>query len=95
MAHHQGDGRVHVESGVASAAGLSLPDQVRHACAQVAAEARRVSIDEERLSVYADGLPVLTAPTADASYFHVGEPEETVAYALTFSTVNPLGAARR
>ncbi len=76
------------QNDVASAAKPSLPDQVRHACAEVTSDARRVSINEDRLTAYADGLPPATAPTADTSYFYVGELEETVAYALTFSTVN-------
>jgi Queuosine salvage protein len=65
----------------------SLPDEVRDACAWVAARARFVRVDEELVSGYARGLP---RPGGEATEPPVGagDPEAVAAYAICMNAIN-------
>lgn len=65
-------------------------DEVRAACATVAAVATHVRIDTARLAEYAAALPLdtLQASTFDPQYHFHGDPADTVAYVLTLDTIN-------
>ena len=63
--------------------------EVREDARFVAARARTVRVDEEALARLAEALPAVGArPAVDDAYFYRGEPEETAAYVLTFTSVN-------
>ena len=66
-----------------------LLGEVKAACAQVAASARWVSIDEDRLTDRASrlGLEDLSVDL-DPAYAYRGEPADTLAWVLTFTAVN-------
>jgi hypothetical protein len=65
---------------------VSLPAEVRAACAWVAERARFVRIDEERLAGYARGLP---GPGGAAEPpVGAGDPEAVAAYALCMNAIN-------
>jgi len=66
---------------------VSLPGEVRAACAWVAERARFVRIDEGRIEGYARGLPgpgdeVVVAPAG------AGDPEALAAYAICMNAIN-------
>ncbi len=64
-------------------------EQVRRGSAFVAENARFVEVDGERLSEFAESIPIdLAQPHVDTDFFFVGEPEETAGYVLTFTAVN-------
>lgn len=65
-------------------------ERIRAACAEVAARARFVRIDEARLAARADALlrDPPPPPTWDARYHHVGSPESTLAFVVTWNAVN-------
>jgi hypothetical protein len=65
-------------------------DEVRAACAAVAAVATHVRIDTGGLAEYAAALPFesLQAATFDPQYHFHGEPADTVAYILTLDAIN-------
>lgn len=66
-----------------------LLQQVRAACAEVAASARWVSIDEDRLTERAARLrPSDLSLDLDPSYVYLGEPSDRLAWVLTFTAVN-------
>jgi len=65
---------------------VSLPDQVRAACAWVAGRARSVRIDEEAIEAYAAGLP-LPAPEGESAPF-AGDPETAAAFAICMNAIN-------
>jgi Potential Queuosine, Q, salvage protein family len=66
-----------------------LLKDVKIACARVAASARWVSINEQRLIERASRLGSSDLNLAvDPGYAYVGEPEETLAWVLTFTAVN-------
>jgi hypothetical protein len=64
--------------------------EIRAACAEVAARARYVHLDEDALGAYADALPIAQAsrPSYDLAHHYLGTPAETVAYVLTLDAVN-------
>ena len=67
----------------------SLFDRIRDACAEVAARARCVRIDESRLAGYAAALPPPeAAPGIDPARHWLGRGEETVAFFLTLDAIN-------
>lgn len=66
-----------------------LFDQVRDGARVVATDAASVGIDHDALVGLAEGLPAAAArPAVDDASFYRGEPEDTAAYVLTFTTVN-------
>jgi hypothetical protein len=69
---------------------LNAFDEIRSACAEVAARARHVRINRNRIPEYGVSLPLEQdhAPSIDSRYHYVGDPETTVAYFLTLDTVN-------
>jgi putative queuosine salvage protein len=63
----------------------SLPDQVRAACAGIAASARSVRIDPDRLAALDPG----PLPEMDAERHYLeGEPADVAAYVLTLDAIN-------
>ena len=65
-------------------------NQVRAACAEVAARARHVRIDRERIPAYAAALPLeqARAPELDTRHHYLGDPADTVAFFLTLDAIN-------
>lgn len=70
--------------------GDAVLNRVRAACRTVAARARVVRIDHDRIAPYAASLPLdrLAAPTLDPRYHYLGKPEDTVAFVLTLDAIN-------
>jgi len=66
---------------------VSLPDEVRAACAWVAGRARFVQIDEGRIGDYARGLPDPGAEAAEPPV-GAGDPEAIAAYAICMNAIN-------
>ena len=64
---------------------MSLSDDVRSACAQIAAQARSVRIDLDALAVLEPGPPPELRP--DAHYLE-GEPADVAAYVLALDAIN-------
>ena len=65
---------------------MSLTDDIRAACAAVAAEARHVRIREEAVEAYAATLPAESPPAPDLA---PGEPDERrAAFQLTLNAIN-------
>jgi hypothetical protein len=64
--------------------------QVREACREVAAQARLVRINRERLAPYAGSLPLerLQRPTHDPASHYLGHGDDTVAFFLTLDAIN-------
>lgn len=64
--------------------------EVRDACAAVAARARFVRIDHDRIAPYAASLPVEAAgtPALDPVHHHLGATEATLAFVLTLDAIN-------
>jgi hypothetical protein len=69
---------------------VSLLEDVRANAASVAATARFVRINSDRLSAYAATLPVARAraPELDAATHYLGEPDLTLAYLVTLDAIN-------
>jgi Queuosine salvage protein len=69
---------------------LSVFDEIRSACAEVAGRARHVRIDASRIAKYAAALTLEQAlePSVDPLHHHVADPETTVAFFLTLDSVN-------
>ncbi|HWC48736.1 MAG TPA: queuosine salvage family protein [Solirubrobacterales bacterium] len=65
---------------------VSLPDEVRAACAWVAERARSVWIVEEAIEEYATGLPQPNSEGDPAPF--VGEPETAAAFAICMNAIN-------
>ncbi len=64
---------------------MGLADDVRAACAQIAADARHVRIDIDAMAP----LPEAPAPTLDPERHYLeGEPADVVAYLLTLDAIN-------
>ncbi|HEY7932923.1 MAG TPA: queuosine salvage family protein [Solirubrobacteraceae bacterium] len=63
---------------------MSLTDEVRASCAQIAADARWVGIDMDALAGLAAGEP----PQLDRIHFLEGEPEDVADYLLALDTIN-------
>lgn len=67
-------------------ASVSLPDEVRAACAWVAGRARSVRIDEGAIEAYASGLP-LPDPEGEPTPF-ANDPETAAAFAICMNAIN-------
>jgi hypothetical protein len=69
---------------------MTVLDEVRSKCASIAAAARFVRIDRDRLAQYAASLPVdvLQAPALDPATHHLGEPDATLAYLVSLDAIN-------
>jgi hypothetical protein len=65
---------------------VSLPDEVRAACAWVAERARSVRIDEGAIEGYAAGLP--TPGSEDPPPFAADDPETAAAFAICMNAIN-------
>ena len=65
---------------------MALTDEIREACAAVAAEARQVRIREESIEAYAATLPAESPPAPDLA---PGEPDERrAAFQITLNAIN-------
>jgi hypothetical protein len=70
---------------------MSLLDDVRAACAQIATEARWVRIDHERLAAYdagADGGSVVDPGLDPERHYLEGSPADVATYQLALDTIN-------
>jgi hypothetical protein len=67
-------------------ASVSLPDEVRAACARVAARARWVRVEEDRISDYATGLPRPESDGEPAPF--ADDPETAAAFAICMNAIN-------
>jgi hypothetical protein len=69
---------------------VSLPDEIRTACAHVAAEARSVHIELEALEAYAAALPTggLLIELDPESHHVAGSVEDRAAFVLTLDAIN-------
>src|SRR5215211_5402359 len=69
---------------------MTLVDEVRDACAHVAAEARWVRIEEDSVEPYARSLPTLAADLGPDPKIAVldGPVEDRAAFALTLDAIN-------
>jgi hypothetical protein len=65
---------------------VSLPDEVRAACAWVAERARSVRINEEAIAEYAAGLP--EPGSEDPPPFADSDPETAAAFAICMNAIN-------
>lgn len=65
---------------------VSLPDEVRAACAWVAERARSVRIEEERIEEYAAGLPRSSSEDEAAPFAE--DPETAAAFAICMNAIN-------
>ena len=63
---------------------MSLPDDVRSACARVAARARSVRVVEDAIEPYAETLSSVSPPAPDLD----GTLEERAAFSLTLNAIN-------
>jgi hypothetical protein len=63
---------------------VSLPEDVRAACARVASKARSVRIVHEAMEPYAATLPAESPPAPDLD----GTPEQRAAFSLTLNAIN-------
>lgn len=69
---------------------MSLPDDVRAACAEVAARSRSVRIDDDALAAYAESVPPGGGPPEldPETHWLEGGPEERAAFLLAIDAVN-------
>src|SRR5437764_15384101 len=69
---------------------MTVLDDVRSMCASIAASARFVRIDRDRLAHYAASLPLesLRAPELDPVTHYLGEPDATLAYLVSLDAIN-------
>jgi hypothetical protein len=69
---------------------VALLDEIRAACAQVAAHARHVAIDRDRLLPYAASLAPSAVPAAPdpETHFVGGSLEDRAAYVITLDAIN-------
>ncbi len=69
---------------------MTVLDEVRSTCASIAASARFVHINADRLADYAASLPLetLRAPELDRATHYVGEPHATLAYVVSLDAIN-------
>ncbi len=65
-------------------------DELRAACAEVAARARHVRINHDAIPVYAAGPPLVASPAAPDPGAHLmaGTPEQLAAFWLTLDAIN-------
>ncbi|HEX2391675.1 MAG TPA: queuosine salvage family protein [Solirubrobacterales bacterium] len=69
-------------------ASVSLPEEVRDACAWVAARARSVRIEEGAIESYAAALPAANAADEPAAGIASAERETRAAYAICLNAIN-------
>jgi hypothetical protein len=69
---------------------MSIFDEIRRGCAQVADGATRVRIDTARLADYARDFPVdeIGAATLDPATHYLGQGKDTLAFVLMLDTIN-------
>lgn len=67
---------------------VSLPDEVRAACAWVAGHARSVRIETERIEEYAAGLPAKAAGDLNEERPAERDPEAAAAFAICLNAIN-------
>jgi hypothetical protein len=69
---------------------LSIFDDIRESCRQVAEHAARVRIDRARLAEYARNFPTgeIGAATLDPATHHLGHGKDTLAFVLMLDTIN-------
>ncbi len=69
---------------------LTIFDEIRSACGELADRARHVGIDRSRIAAYAASLILDQgrAPSIDRAHHYIADPESTVAFFLTLDTVN-------
>jgi hypothetical protein len=68
---------------------VSLPDDVRAACAEVAERARLVRVDEDAVERYAASLPPAEPPALDPEAHYLGpDAEGRAAFVLTIDAIN-------
>jgi hypothetical protein len=69
---------------------LGVLDEIRRACAEVAAGARHVRVEEAGLARLADALARdrPKPPALDGRYHHLGTPRSTLAFLVTLDAVN-------
>lgn len=69
---------------------MSIFDDIRNGCRQVAENAARVRIDEARLGGYARTFPVaeIGAATLDPVTHYLGQGKDTLAFILALDTIN-------
>jgi hypothetical protein len=68
---------------------VAIVDEIRAACAEVAAASEHVRIDEEALAAYAESLPPIGPIELDPeTHYLAGAPEDTAAFVLTLDAIN-------
>jgi Potential Queuosine, Q, salvage protein family len=68
---------------------VAIVDEIRGACAEVAAASEHVRIDEEALHAYADSLPPIGPISLDPETHYLdGTAEDTAAFVLTLDAIN-------
>lgn len=68
---------------------MAIVDEIRAACAEVAAASEHVRIDEEALAAYAESLPPIGPIELDPeTHYLAGAPEDTAAFVLTLDAIN-------
>ncbi len=69
---------------------MSITDQIREACANVASGARHVRVAEARVAPYANSLALhtLASPAVDTSRHYVGHGDDTAAFFVTLDAIN-------
>jgi hypothetical protein len=65
---------------------VSLPDEVRAACAWVAERARSVRIEEDKIEEYAAGLPQIGSEIEPAPF--AADPESAATFAICMNAIN-------
>src|SRR6476469_7949720 len=69
---------------------MPMLDEVRAHAARLAAAARFVRIQADRIPTYADALPLAQSctPELDPLTHYLGEPDATLAYLVTLDAIN-------
>lgn len=69
---------------------MSIFQEIRDGCRQVAEQATRLSLDEARLADYARGFPIaeIGAATLDPATHYLGHGKDTLAFILVLDAIN-------
>lgn len=69
---------------------MSLLDQVRARCAEVAGRGRYVQVERDRIAAYAASLPLerIVCPALDPATHYLGHGDDTAAFLLTLDAIN-------
>src|SRR6185369_11240918 len=69
---------------------MSIFDEIREGCRQVAEKAARVRIDQARLDAYASDFPIaeIGAATLDPATHYLGHGKDTLAFILALDAIN-------